>query len=114
MPVQITAAIHDMNGFGEVGGLLEIDFDSIPEGGLPDGLSQQYYLTADRVDRDWNILDERAISLETAAELTGIPAAEVLQRARQHLAYTNDWAAEYWRKLDAQRSVSAQENQFDG
>lgn len=94
----VTAVIHDMNGFADLGQITVEQYDAAAA--APDrNQIDDFCLILDLWD-DSGCIDGKGVSAETAAALLGWTPAEIEQRARQRLACIEDeFAALYARPL---------------
>jgi hypothetical protein len=89
MHVQVTIAIHDMNGFAPLAEKLPASLFDKTTAGKGD-VNGDHTLILDLFEDDYTHLDEKIIDLDTAAEILGWPAETTIQRGRQILAQIND------------------------
>ena len=98
----VTAAIHDMNGFANLGQISVAEYEAAEEGPDHNETADICYLLD--LHTKYDIEDNKHATAETAAALLGWPVEEIAQRARQRLAQINDEDEEY---LRTRRSDSA-------
>ena len=96
----VTAAIHDMNGFAELGQITVAEYETAEEGPDLNETADICYLLD--LHARYDTEDNKHVTVETVASLIGWPVEEIAQRARQRLAQINDEDEEY---LRARRSV---------
>ncbi len=90
---KVTAGIHDMNGFADLGKISVEQYEAAETFGWPDGEEVTYIL--DLYEGEHSIIDDKTVSRETAAALIGADLATIDQKARQMLAEINDEYAAY-------------------
>ena len=100
----VTAAVHDMNGFVELGRISVDDYVAAQEVPQSETAYQEYIL--DLWDKKGHY-DDKIVTRATAAQLLGVDVLGLDQFARQKLAQINDEDAEHVRKMLA-RGVFAQ------
>lgn len=100
---EVTAAIHDMNGFADLGEISVEEYRAAETFEWPDTADVNYILDLCRNNGDR--LDEKLVSRETAAALLGADPATLDQKARQRLAFINDEASAHLRRLSSKEGV---------
>ena len=96
----VTAAIHDMNGFAELGQITVEEYEAAETYFACDATGD-FDLLLDLWTKEGHT-EDKYVSKETAAGLLNWETAEIEQRARQMLAQINDEDDEYCR---ARRSI---------
>lgn len=102
---EITAAIHDMNGFAPLGRITVEQYEAAEEIPKPADDVQVVYLL-DLWDKD-GTFDDKIVSRETAAALAGLDPLAIEQVARQRLAQINDEDSEYMKQRATVRAALA-------
>jgi hypothetical protein len=95
----ITAAIHDMNGFADLGQITVEEYETAETAPDPNQ-ADDFCLLLDLWDETGHIAD-KYVSMDTVASLLGWPVGEIEQRSRQRLAQINDEYRKYLEKSDS-------------
>ncbi len=85
---RVTFAAHDMNAFAHLGDITVEQWQAAPEG--PQDADAYNSVILDLMQDEDTMRDEKFVTVETAAELLGWPAAEFIQRGRQAVAQVLD------------------------
>lgn len=91
MYAEVTMAMHDLNGFVCLGTITEQQFLDAPKGERD--IDENHSLILD-LWHDGGTIDDKSISLSTAASLLGWSESDLIQRGRQKYAqFLDDLAA---------------------
>ncbi len=82
----VTVACHDMNGFANLGRITIEQYHAAPAG--PQDVDEHHSITLDRWDKSGHV-DDKFVSVETAAELLGIGTQAVIPFGRARLEEIN-------------------------
>lgn len=108
MHARVTFAAHDMNAFAELGQITVAQWHAAPTG--PDTVSKDNSIILDLMRGEYDMVDEKFVTPETAGVLLGWPAEQVVSRGRQAVAQGLDEDAEYLRsrRRDVYRRIAAE------